>query len=81
MESELDVGYANITTRVPSLRFKRANQIPLSIHDLSDYIKLVMAPSNRDFIESDYNTSLSSVFDSSIYSPQVSPYLMFPSSI
>ena len=76
LDSELDAGFANITSRVPSLRFQRSNQLALDIHDLSDYIKLVMAPSSdRHFVQNDQNTTLSSVFDSTVYNPRVSSTL------
>ena len=75
-------GVANISTRVPSLQIKLPSLDPLTIKDLkgssstsSPYermIKLVMAPSNRKYISSDYESSLNSVVDFSIYTPRVS---------
>ena len=69
---------ANISTRVPSLQFKRPSLDPLVISNLAtpdsenNMIKLVMAPGDRQFITSDYKQNLSSVTDYTTYIPRVS---------
>ena len=80
-----DRGIANITTRVPSLQFKYPNHTAVVVNNLrpslSDFnttgvelIKMVMAPSERVFIEQDDTGQLAELSESNAYLPRVSCY-------
>ena len=78
------LGIANISTRVPSLQFKYTNHTVVEVNNLQAEsvvgmnassrgpIKMVMAPSERIFIEQVDTKELAELWESGEYDPRVS---------